>query len=83
MLLPSGIPIKAEVKRKNPASSSIRLNGYIFENKNIYAVQCQCQLGASIRPLKPLPVARADKAEKGGSQLDSATPLEVRACRGT
>ena len=34
-----------------------------------------------IRPLKPLPAARADKAGKDVSQLDRA--LKVRACRGT
>ena len=42
------------------------LNGYTFESKKIYAVQRQYQLGASIRPLKLLHAARADKAGKGG-----------------
>ena len=43
-----------------------RLHIYV-KTKNISAVQYQYQLRVSIRPLKPLPAARADKAGKGGS----------------
>ena len=39
-------------------------------------------MGASIRPLKPLPSARTDKAGKEVPQYDRAAPLKVRACRG-
>ena len=40
-------------------------------------------MGASIRPLKPLHVACANRLETEVHQLDRAAPLKVRACRGT
>ena len=43
----------------------------------------QYQLRASIRPLKPLRAACADRLKRELHQLDRATPLKVRACRGT
>ena len=40
-------------------------------------------LGASIRSLKPLHAACADRLETEVHQLDRAADLKVRACRGT
>ena len=54
--------LQKEEKFPHTRFSSIQVNGDTCENKNIYAVQRQYQMGASIRPLKPLHAARADKA---------------------
>ena len=48
----------------HPRFTSIQVNGYTFEYIYIYAVQRQYQLGASIRPLKPLHAACADRLER-------------------
>ena len=78
---------KAVVNRKYPRISAFhhfnQTVTYYLKIKNIYAVQCQYQLRASIRPLKPLPADRADKAGRKVPQLDQEAPLKVRACRGT
>ena len=49
----------------------------------MHAVQRQYQLRASIKPLKPRRAACADRLQRELRQLDRATPLKVRACRGT
>ena len=65
----------------HPRFSSVQVNGYTFENKKLYAVQRQYQLGTSISPLKPLHTACADRLEREVHQLDRAAPLKVCACR--
>ena len=54
-----------------------------LKTKTLDTVQRQYQLGASIRPLKPLRAACAYRLEREVHQLDRAAPLKVRACRGT
>ena len=67
----------------HPRLSLFQVNDYTFENKKIHAVQRQYQLRASIRPLKLPRAACADMLQRELHQLDRATPLKVRACRGT
>ena len=61
----STVGVKAVVKRKCPCIPVFRQFIYTvtyLKTKNIHAVQRQYQLGASIRPLKSLHAACADKA---------------------
>ena len=78
--------IKAAVNRKYPripVFHQFRQTVTHLKTKNKYAVQRQYQLGASIRPLKPLHAACVDRLEREVHQLDRTAPLKVRACRGT
>ena len=70
--------LKAVVKRKNPRTPAfqpfIKPVSY-FSQKQLQAVQCLYQLGATICPQTPLLAARADKAGEGDcSNRQSGAP---------